>query len=117
MKKIIISGVLILATLFSFADDKDFIKEMEKSIKELKAAKTAGDFQSLANNFERIAEVKTDSWLPLYYVAYSYLNMVFNEGNEAGIDMTLDKAEAYLKKARANNEAYLAKANTRAGYR
>jgi tetratricopeptide (TPR) repeat protein len=100
MKKIIISGVLILATLFSFADDKDFIKAMENNIKELNAAKTASDFQALANNFERIAEVKTDNWLPLYYVAYSYLNMVFSEGNEAGIDMTLDKAEAYLNKAR-----------------
>ena len=100
MKKIIISGVLVLATLFSFANDKDFIKEMEKNIKELNEAKTASDFQALANNFERIAEVKNDSWLPLYYVTYSYLNMVFSEGNEAGIDMTLDKAEAYLNKAR-----------------
>jgi tetratricopeptide (TPR) repeat protein len=100
MKKIIISGVFILAILVSFAGDKDYMKAMEQNLKEIAKAKTANDFQGLANNFERIAEAEPGEWLPLYYVTFSYLNIVFADDNEADVDMLLDKAESFLKKAR-----------------
>ena len=100
MKKIILITLITLFTMATFAGEKDYMADMEKNIKELYQAKTASDYQGLANNFERIAEAAPEEWLPLYYVSYSYLNMVFSEGNESDIDMVLDKAEAYLNKAR-----------------
>ena len=100
MKKIIFTTIIILLTMATFAGEKDYIKAMEKNIKELNEAKTAADYQGVANNFERIAEAEPEEWLPLYYVTYSYLNIVFADGNESEIDMVLDKAESYLEKAR-----------------
>jgi len=100
MKKIIISGVIMLATIFSFAGEKEYIDAMEKNIKELNEAKTSVDFQEVANNFERICEAEGDKWLPFYYVSYCYLNYIFAGDATGDIDMTLDKAESFLEKAR-----------------
>ena len=100
MKKIILSGIIILASIMSFAGDKDYFKSMEKHVKELEKAEEAAEFQTLADNFLAISEGFSDQWLPLYYVAYCYLNTVFSEEGPENIDMVLDKAEAYLGKAR-----------------
>lgn len=100
MKKIILSGVIILASMLTYAGDKDYYKAMEKTVKELSKAEKVAEFQSLAENFIAISEQNTDQWLPLYYVAYCYLNTVFSEEGTENIDKVLDKAEAYIGKAR-----------------
>ena len=100
MKKIIITSIIILATITSFAGDKEYMQDMEKNLKELKMAKTSDEFQVIANNFERIAEAETDKWLPYYYVSYSYINYIFTGEGTEDIDKFLDIAEGYLEKAR-----------------
>ncbi len=100
MKKIILSSVIILATLFSFAGEKEYIKNMEKNLKELEKAKSSEEFQAIAANFELIGEAEGDKWLPYYYVSYTYLSYIFSKNTEDNIDKILDKAEAYLEKAR-----------------
>jgi len=100
MKKIIISSVIILATLFTFAGEKEYMQAMGKNLQELNEAKTAADFQAIANNFERIGEAEGDKWLPYYYVSYCYMNYVFQDDATDDIDKILDKSEAFLEKAR-----------------
>lgn len=100
MKKIILTSTLIISMLLSFATEKDFEKKMEKSLKELNAAESGADFLAAAENFELIAQEAADEWLPNYYVAYAYLNYVFGDEKDVNIDMILDKADAYIKKAR-----------------
>ncbi len=100
MKKIILTSIIILATLFIYAGNKDYMEAMGKNLQELGSAKSAVEFQALANNFERIAEAEPEEWLPNYYVAYCYINMVFAKDATADIDRNLDKAEAFLGKAR-----------------
>ncbi len=100
MKKIIISSIIILATIFSFAGEKEYEQAMEKNLQELSKAKTAADFQVVANSFVRIAEAEADKWLPFYYVSYCYMNYIFAGEGKEDIDKTLDKAEGNLKKAR-----------------
>jgi tetratricopeptide (TPR) repeat protein len=100
MKKIILTSIIILASILTYAGEKEYMEAMGKNLQELGKAKTSADFLSLANGFERIAEAEQDEWLPNYYVAYSYINMVFAEGSTEDIDKTLDKAEAFLEKAR-----------------
>jgi len=101
MKKIILSSVIILATLITFANEKEYIKAMEKNLQELEKSKTAADFLAVANNFERIGDAQGDQWLPYYYVTYSYLEYIFVGDATEDIDMILDKAEVFLEKARA----------------
>ena len=100
MKKIILSSVIILATLIGYAGDEDYMKTMEKNLKELKKAKKTSDYQALAITFENIAANEGDKWIPYYYAAYCNLQTVFSEGSEVNIDMVLDKADKYLAKAR-----------------
>lgn len=100
MKKIIFTSIIILATITSFAGDKEYMQAMEKNLQELGQAKTAIDFQNVANNFELIAEAEADKWLPYYYVSYSYLNFIFTGGETKNIDKILDMADGYLEKAR-----------------
>jgi tetratricopeptide (TPR) repeat protein len=101
MKKIIISSVILLATLFSYAGEKEYMQAMEKNVKELNKSKTAEDFQAIANSFELICDAEGDKWLPYYYVTYSYLQYIFAGDATDNIDMILDKADAFLEKARA----------------
>ncbi len=100
MKKIIITSIIILAGIFAQAGDKDYVKSMEKNLKEMEKAETSAEFEAFAANFEAIAKKNPDQWLAQYYVAYSYLNIVFSEEGSTNIDMNLDKAEAFLGKAR-----------------
>lgn len=100
MKKIVLTSIIILASILTYAGEKEYMEAMGKNLQEMAKAKTSTDFIAVANSFERIAEASPDKWLPNYYVAYSYINMVFAEGSTEDIDKTLDKAEAFLKKAR-----------------
>ncbi|MEN8223920.1 MAG: hypothetical protein ABFS05_01055 [Bacteroidota bacterium] len=100
MKKIILTSVIILATLISFAGNKKYFQAMKKNLTELEKAKSATDFQSLADNFARIGEAEGDKWLPYYYEAFSLLESVFSCEGKADIDKVMDKAEAVLEKAR-----------------
>jgi tetratricopeptide (TPR) repeat protein len=100
MKKIILTSIIILAAILTYAGENEYMEAMKSNLKELEKAKTPTEFQSIANGFEGIADAEPDQWLPNYHVAYTYLNMVFSEGSQADIDKTLDKAEGFLKKAR-----------------
>lgn len=101
MKKIIISSVIILATLFTYAGEKEYQKAMKNNLQELEKAKTAEEFQAIADNFEIIGEEEGDKWLPYYYTTFSYLSKVFSANAKDDTDKILDKAEAFLERARA----------------
>jgi len=100
MKKILLSSVIILCTLITFAGEKEYMQAMKNNLQELKKAETAAEFEAVAGSFEKIAEEETDQWLPYYYVSYSLINYVFAQEKAENIDKVLDKAEAFLDKAR-----------------
>ena len=100
MKTIILASIITILTTITLTDEKDYLKAMDKNVKELKKAKSSNDFMDLASNFEQITDKVTDEWLPYYYISYCYLNTVFPATDSENIDKTLDKAEAMLKKAR-----------------
>jgi len=100
MRKIILSSIIIIASVITYAGEKDYVKSMEKNVKELEKAEKVAEYQAIAENFIAISEENTDQWLPLYYVAYCYLNTVFTEEPAENVDMILDKANAFVDKAR-----------------
>ena len=100
MKKILLSSVIILCTLISYAGEKGYMEAMKNSLQELKKAESAADFEAVSRSFELIAEKEADKWLPYYYVSYSLINIVFIPEKAENIDKVLDKAESFLGKAR-----------------
>ncbi len=89
-----------LAVQAQTANEK-FVKAMEKALSGTDTLKTAEQWQTASNNFERIAQKETKEWLPAYYVAFAQ-TMVFN------LDKDVTKYEALTKKA----DEYIAKADS-----
>jgi len=70
MKKLflILLGTILLQNI-SFAQDT-YMQQMQADALKLDAAKSIGDYQTLANDFARLADFKKTDWIAYYYAAY-----------------------------------------------
>jgi tetratricopeptide (TPR) repeat protein len=66
---------------------------MREGLDSLNHIKSLGDFQNVANHFERIAGVEKDEWLPGYYAAYCYVVLSFKEQDQGMKEKLLSKSE------------------------
>ncbi len=111
--KTVLSFVLSFVIIFSvYADDK-YEKAMRSNLEKIKTAKTAAEYISIANNFERIALAEKDKWLPYYYSAFMYTLASYSDTSNVKKDSYLDKADAFLQTADSlmpeNSEIYTLK--------
>ena len=88
---------ILIVSLFALtaqaqAPNEKFVKAMEKALSGMDTLKTAEQWQTASNNFERIAQKEPKEWLAAYYVAFCQ-TMIFNMSK----DQT--KYEALAKKA------------------
>lgn len=103
MKKIMLSAILLALTITGFAQDNKYQDAMKKNIAMFDTARATETLQTLANNFERIATVKNDEWLPLYYSALSKVRLAFMQQDKAKIDPIVDAANSLANKADSLN--------------
>jgi hypothetical protein len=96
MKKLILAICLVLSFGITSAQS-NYEKGMAKGMEMLKASKTAEEFVSVANHFERIANVEKNEWLPLYWNAYAYLFAGMNAKKDSEQDGYYDKALSVLE--------------------
>ncbi|MDB5197140.1 MAG: hypothetical protein JWP88_1511 [Flaviaesturariibacter sp.] len=110
MKKILLSGALLLAATFSFAQSDKYMLAMAPKVIAVDTTFTPDALLSLSNSFERIAEAEKTQWLPYYYAALTQINAGYMQAKGADImsgkmapifDPIADKAEALLNKAEA----------------
>lgn len=100
MKTIATIIVLSLLTFAAYSQEKDTYGDaMKKQIALSDKAETAEDFQACYNAFERISNANEGEWLPLYYMAYCYINLAFVMGDIEKTDAFLDKAQTFLDRA------------------
>lgn len=100
MKKLTIT--LVLVSLFSICySNEAYQKAMSQSIENLFHSATISDYIEVANQFDRIAQIEKTEWLPLYYAAYSYIMISYQEPDNAKKDTYLDQAQKYLDQAMA----------------
>ncbi len=102
MKKLILGICLVLSFGISSAQS-NYEKGMAKGMEMLKATKTTEDFVSVANHFERIANVEKNEWLPLYWNAYTYLFAGMNTKKDSEKDEYYDKALLVLESINNSN--------------
>jgi hypothetical protein len=96
MKKLIVAICLVLSFGITSAQS-NYEKGMSKGLDMLKSSKTLEDFVSVANHFERIANVEKNEWLPLYWNAYAYLIAGMNAKKDSEQDGYYDKALSVLE--------------------
>lgn len=71
--------LLLLFTLSASAQSADevYTKGMEKAIAQIDTARAIGSIKKVRNQFERISQTYSKQWLPVYYVAYSDIEMIY----------------------------------------
>ena len=108
--KIFLSVILSLLFLSgTYADDK-YEQTMKSNLKKMEECKTAEDYISVANKFERIALAEKDKWLPYYYGSLNYVIASFMDTVNSNKDNYLDKADQLVNIADSldqnNSEIY-----------
>jgi tetratricopeptide (TPR) repeat protein len=98
MKKLSTTLALAFAVIFAaFCADPAYENAMKKQLAAMKSIQTLEESQAVTNAFLRIADAKTDEWLPLYYAAYLQTTAVFRF--EVNKDQYLDQAMSLVEKA------------------
>ena len=109
----ILAFCLFALTAQAQTPNDKFVKAMEKALSGMDTLKTAEQWQTASNNFERIAQKEPKEWLAAYYVAFSQ-TMIFNMGKDPSKNEALvKKADEYITKADTlspnNSEIYVLK--------
>jgi len=99
MKKITLLLVCLLTIWVAQASPVQYEKAMKANLGKMKNAKTLGEMQAVAKQFEKIARTEKEKWLPNYYGAFVYVQMARLEEVPAKKDQLLDKAKILLKTA------------------
>ncbi|PWT78990.1 MAG: hypothetical protein C5B59_00635 [Bacteroidetes bacterium] len=90
------------------AQSDKYVAAMEKNLALFDSAKTTQDYQTVANNFERIAEAEKTQWLPYYYAGLALVTSgwsdpkIDKDANAARINSFCDKAASFGE----NSEIY-----------
>ncbi|WP_294213901.1 hypothetical protein [uncultured Chryseobacterium sp.] len=98
MKKYLLSFALAFVSLTAFAQT-DYEKVMTEKVAKIETAKTAEDFQALANDFHRIAGKDENNWLPFYYAALANIQkgrVLMQQGKTQDLDFIAGQAEKYI---------------------
>ena len=94
MKKASLVSSAIWMTGLLFAGNNTYYENMGKALQGFSECEHVADFQNLANQFHRIAQVEKEQWLPRYYEVQCYLLMTFVRGESA------EMRDRYLEQAR-----------------
>jgi hypothetical protein len=101
MKKLIFIVLSLCVLTQVWASGENYQKAMKKNLQALQEAKSKDALQEVANTFERIASKEKQEWLPLYYIAYTYITISWMEKEAVAKDAVLDKARPYVEQALA----------------
>ncbi|MEO6358541.1 MAG: hypothetical protein ABIU77_14465 [Ferruginibacter sp.] len=100
MKKLILSTIVLLASIVAFAQSEKFTAAMKKNLAAMdNAFKTPPDLLDVSNNFERIANAEKNQWLPYYYAAFCQVNYGLIQQDKDKMDGYADKATELIAKA------------------
>ena len=96
MKRLTTIVLLVLLCPVFSKGDSTYEKAMNKALRKMNQAATIKDFQEAANQFDRIANVEKDNWLPAYHAAYVKVMMAAMEEDPQKKDPYLDAAQYNL---------------------
>ena len=92
-------SILLILFANSVVIAKDnYERAMQDAMDKLTAASTVDELQAVANQFDRIADVKSNEWLPRYHAAYARIMMAAMAGD-------MDKKDTYLDAAQLNMDS------------
>jgi len=98
MKKVSLLFVALIISLIGYSQS-EFETAMHANIDSLYRSFGSGAVQKPINNFERLSQVDTNRWEPLYYAAYGYCMLSLKETDNNKKDALCDRGQDLLTKA------------------
>ena len=95
MKRLTTIALFIVLSPVLSKGESTYEKAMKDALGKLNQAASIEDFQNVANQFDRIANVEKENWLPAYHAAYVKVLM-------AAMEQDLQKKDPYLDAAQQN---------------
>lgn len=96
----------------AFSQSDRFAGAMQKNLDIMDSAKSADDYISVANNFQRIGDAEKTQWLPYYYAGLALSSAGWRstsldkDANAGKIIAFMDQAEALAPNDTAKSEIY-----------
>lgn len=106
----------LLAMNHKLNSDSLYLKAMEKVLIKLDSAKSTSDMMLVRNQFERISTMYTKEWLPVYYIAYVDIQMVYSNPKGSMNETILKSTKANIDKLNSFAEADKSEVCTLWGY-
>lgn len=122
------STILLIAIVSLFfnaiqAQSKKYMKAMEKALISLQGAGDVEALMTASNEFERVADMEKEEWLPLYYQSYAHMMsavQLMEKGEMkacmAHVKTADDKIRQAMKIAPKESEVYALQAFILQGY-
>src|ERR1035437_2649650 len=98
MKRITLLFATLVITLIGNCQS-EFEAAMHSNIDSLFRSLGSGAVQKPINTFERLMQIDSSRWEPLYYASYGYCMMSLRESDNAKKDAYCDHAQDLLTKA------------------
>ncbi len=102
MKTLLITLLFAMTTSLALGVGTAYEKKMKETIETMRSSKTPEEFIKTANTFSMIASTAKEEWLPLYYRAHIYVNLVYMDS-----EADKDKKAEYLAVARESLDKLL----------
>lgn len=99
MKQYILSIVLSVISLLTYAQSPQYLGAMQKNIATLDTTHSPQVLMELSNNFSRIANAETTQWLPFYYAGYCLAKSALLQPDKSKIDAMVDQAKILTSQA------------------
>jgi len=97
MKNLFVILILSISFFSLNAQNDAYHEAMKDAIHTLHNAKNGAELMTVKNKFERIAQMKSDDWLPLYYLGMANVYLSFH--NSENKDELADVALSIVEKA------------------
>lgn len=102
MKKVSLLIVSLIISLIGYSQS-EFENAMRANIDSLYRSFGNGTVQKPINTFERLSQVDSNRWEPLYYAAYGYCVLSLHESDNNKKDALCDRGQVLLSKALTKN--------------
>lgn len=110
---------LLITTLTVKANVKNdslFTATMSSTVLRLDTLNNINDIQSCKMTFERLHQIYPDSWLPIYYIAYSNLKTFYNNPKNEKRKLILEESLKNIESLKTHPDANKSEVLTLEGY-
>lgn len=120
MKRVILLiGICTIFLSFAFVKAQPSTLLLEKAVATLDTTRSASGWKAARNQFQRLAVADAGNWLPLYYQAYTDIELVFRTSDVEERSLYLQDAGRCLEKLnkmKTSSDAIRSECLTLSGY-